>query len=340
MWRSTRGPDWRARRRLRFTREGRVFVLTSFGIGVAAVNTGSNMLYLVLGVFLALIVVSGVLSEWMLWRVSVRRSLPARVFAGQPYAVEIELRNERSAYPVVAIEVEDLREGCPADKRCFFLRVPPEGSQVAAYRRTTSARGPLRFRGFRVVTRFPFGFFEKSVFVDAPQELLVYPGVDPVREAEGGGLVASEGELRALRGGGQESLGFRAGSDDDSLRDVAWKLSARGAGLVAHERGLWAGAGETILFEDPSDVALFERELRRCASLLMHRAGRGMASVLLWRGERFAVGPGAGLDEALSVLARAQPIVSRETLAPGAPPSASPTGPFVSRETPPGGGLA
>jgi uncharacterized protein (DUF58 family) len=325
MWRDTRGPGWRARRRLRFTREGRIFVLTSLGVGVAAINTGSNMLYLVLGVFLALIIVSGVLSEWMLWHVSVRRMLPARVFAGQPYVVEIELRNQRGAYPIIAVEVEDLREGAPADKRCFFLRVPPEGSQVAAYRRTTKARGPLRFSGFRIVTRFPFGFFEKSVFVDAPEELLVYPALESVRDAEGLALAESEGERRAVRGGGHESLGFREGTDRDALRDVAWKLSARGAGLVAHERGAWVGAGETIVFEDPLDAALFERELTRCASLLVHRAGEGSSCSLLFRGDRLPVTPGSGLDEALSALARALPTVSRETPPPGAP--------SVSRET-------
>jgi uncharacterized protein (DUF58 family) len=325
MWRDTRGPGWRARRRLRFTREGRIFVLTSLGIGVAAINTGSNMLYLVLGVFLAFIIVSGVLSEWMLWHVAVRRMLPARVFAGQPYVVEIELRNARGAYPIIAVEVEDLREGAPADKRCFFLRVPPEGSQVAAYRRTTKSRGPLRFSGFRIVTRFPFGFFEKSVFVEAPEELLVYPAVEPVRDDEGAGLVLADGALRSSRGGGHESLGFREGTDRDALRDVAWKLSARGAGLVAHERGQWVGAGETVLFEDPSDAELFERELVRCASLLVHRAGQGESGALLFRGERHAVTPGAGLDEALAVLARAERTVSRETR-PGPTPS-------VSRET-------
>jgi uncharacterized protein (DUF58 family) len=294
----------------------------------------------VLGVFLALIIVSGVLSEWMLWHVSVRRMLPARVFAGQPYVVEIELRNERGAYPIVAVEVEDLREGAPADKRCFFLRVPPEGSQVAAYRRTTKARGPLRFGGFRVVTRFPFGFFEKSVFVESPEELLVYPAIEPVHDDEGAGVAPSEGELRAQRGVGHESLGLRAGHEGDALRDVAWKLSARGAGLVAHDRGQWVGAGETLLFEDPADPALFERELSRCASLLVQRVGRGVGTVLLFRGGALSVGPGAGLDEALGALARAQVNVSRETVDsdPRAPTGPGPANaPNVSRETARGG---
>lgn len=327
MWRDARGPQWRARRRLKFTREGRVFVLTSLGVGVAAINTGSNMLYLVLGVFLALVIVSGVLSEWMLWHVSVRRNLPARVFASEAHLVEVELRNERGAYPIVAVEVEDLRENAPADKRCFFLRVPPGGSQVAVYRRVVKARGRLRFAGFRVVTRFPFGFFEKSVFVEAPGELVVYPAITPLRSEDDGDLVGVPHEQRAVRGAGQESLSFRASVGTDPLRDIAWKLSARGAGLVAHERGDFVGSDETVRFEDPSDAELFERELSRVASLLVHRVGQGRSATLLFRGERRVVSPGAGLDEALTTLALVPGPVSRET------PAGTPAP--VSRETQP-----
>ena len=325
MWRSARGPDWRSRRHLRFTREGRIFVLTSIGIGLAAVNTGSNMLYLVLGVFLALVIVSGVLSEWMLWHVAVRRMLPARVFAGEPYLVEVELRNERGSYPIVAVEVEDLREGAPADKRCFFLRVAPGGSQVAVYRRTTKVRGALSFSGFRVVTRFPFGFFEKSVSIEAPQELVVYPALAHGLVAAGDVAGAASDAEGLVRGAGQESLGFRPGHAGDSLRDIAWKLSARGVGLVAHDRGGAQSASHVVVFREAVAGPAFEAELSRCASLLVVGVGGGSSLVLSFRGRTFPVSPGSGLDEALRALALAGPAVSRET---AGEPSV-----FVSRET-------
>jgi uncharacterized protein (DUF58 family) len=223
--------------------------------------------------------------------------------------------------------VEDLREHTPADKRCFFLRVPPGGSQVAVYRRTVKQRGRVRFAGFRVVTRFPFGFFEKSVAVEAPGELVVYPAVEAPRAGDDGDLVANVAEQRAMRGAGHESLGLRGATEADRLRDIAWKLSARGAGMVAHERGDFVGSDETVRFEDPGDPELFEREVSRCASLLVQRVGRGASARLLLRGQLFAVSPGAGLDEALTALALVDGPVSRETVA-AAPPS-------VSRETHP-----
>jgi hypothetical protein len=60
-------------RRLKLTREGKYFIFITFGVGVAAINTGNNLLYLLLGMLLSLIIVSGVLSELSLRHLTVAR---------------------------------------------------------------------------------------------------------------------------------------------------------------------------------------------------------------------------------------------------------------------------
>src|ERR1700744_4477959 len=132
--------SWRRRlrppRRLKFTREGKFFVGITLGVGFAAINTANNLLYLLLGMLLALIVVSGIMSELSLRDLTVVRRLPLRAQVGRPHLVEIEVYNHKAHVPSYAIEVEDLRAGQPADKRCFFLKISPQSAQVAAYRRT------------------------------------------------------------------------------------------------------------------------------------------------------------------------------------------------------------
>ena len=167
-------------RRLKFTREGKFFLGITLGVGFAAINTGNNLLYLLLGLLLALIVVSGLMSEMSLRDLTVVRRLPLRAQVGRPHLVEIEVFNHKKRVPSYAIEVEDLRAGQPADKRCFFLKISPKSAQVAAYRRTPTKRGLDRHTGFRIATRFPFGLFEKSREVPADGELIIYPAVDPV----------------------------------------------------------------------------------------------------------------------------------------------------------------
>src|SRR5271170_1829439 len=176
---------WRRRlqppRRLKFTREGKFFVGITLGVGFAAINTANNLLYLLLGMLLALIVVSGLMSELSLRELSVVRRLPLRAQVGRPHLVEIEVFNHKMRVPSYAIEVEDLRAGQPADKRCFFLKISPSSAQVAAYRRTPARRGRDAHVGFRIATRFPFGLFEKSREVPAEGELIIYPAVEPVQ---------------------------------------------------------------------------------------------------------------------------------------------------------------
>src|SRR6516164_11866860 len=209
-WRRVRPP-----RRLKFTREGKFFVGITLGVGFAAINTANNLLYLLLGMLLALIVVSGIMSELSLRDLTVVRRLPLRAQVGRAHLVEIEVFNHKGRVPSYAIEVEDLRAGQPADKRCFFLKISPKSAQVAAYRRTPARRGRDRHTGFRIATRFPFGLFEKSREVTSAGELIIYPAVDPVQLAA---LPATRGwgpRVTAVAGRGDDFLGLRLMRDGD-----------------------------------------------------------------------------------------------------------------------------
>ena len=50
-------------RTLQLTREGFGFIIILFGVGLGAINTGNNLLYLILAMCCSFIAVSGVLSE-------------------------------------------------------------------------------------------------------------------------------------------------------------------------------------------------------------------------------------------------------------------------------------
>ncbi len=223
-------------RRVRLTREGKWYVGITIGVGLAAINTGNNLLYLLLGMLLSLIVVSGVMSEISLRHLTVVRRLPARAQVGRPHLVEIEVYNSKKQIPSYAIEVEDLRAGQPADKRCFFLKISPTSAQVAAYRRTPQKRGIDHHVGFRVATRFPFGLFEKSREISADGDLVIYPAVDPIRlgRDEPGKHAGGTGAIG--RGGGDEIAGVRPERHGDDPRDIYWRKSTLPQARVLRER--------------------------------------------------------------------------------------------------------
>src|SRR5262245_37791735 len=121
-------------RRLRVTREGKYFLAITLGIGFAAINTGNNLLYLLLGWMLSVIVASGILSEQTLRGLKVSRLPPGRLFAGRPFLMGISLKNEKGRLPSFSIEVEDLMNGKALDKKCYFLKVPSGRVQTTSYR--------------------------------------------------------------------------------------------------------------------------------------------------------------------------------------------------------------
>src|SRR5271165_2916024 len=230
-WRGMKAP-----RRLKFTREGKFFVGITLGVGFAAINTANNLLYLLLGMLLALIVVSGLMSELSLRDLTVVRRLPLRAQVGRAHLVEIEVFNHKGKVPSYAIEVEDLRAGQPADKRCFFLKISPRSAQVAAYRRTPVKRGRDVHVGFRIATRFPFGLFEKSREITAPGDLIIYPAVDPVQLPPGqaGRAPGTDGSIG--RGHGEDFVGLKMMRPGEDPRDIHWRKSASIGQTVMRER--------------------------------------------------------------------------------------------------------
>jgi uncharacterized protein (DUF58 family) len=269
-------------RKLRFTREGKVFIGVTIGVGFAAVNTGNNLLYLVLGLLLSLVILSGVLSEIALVGLAFRRRLPRRAFAGQSALIEIEVHNTKRWAPSYSIEVEDRIEGRRTDKRCYFLKVSAGAKQTAAYRRVAPVRGIERYLALRVATRFPFGLFEKWREIEMTEDQLVYP--NPSRTLSRNDSMITSGELitREERGHG-EIDGVRELSEGDPVRDIHWAKTASLNKLIARERRREGARAVRIEVhnklpdgESQRDfVARVEDEIRRAAHVAMRALREG-----------------------------------------------------------------
>ncbi len=306
-------------RRLRLTREGKLFVGITFGVGLAAINTGNNLLYLLLGMLLSLIVISGVMSEISLRGLTVVRRLPTRAQVSRAHLVEIEVSNSKKRVPSYAIEVEDLREGQPADKRCFFLKISPSSAQVAAYRRTPQRRGRDHHVGFRVATRFPFGLFEKSREITSEGDLVIYPAVDPVRLGPDRGGARRFGGGAIGRGAGDEIAGVRPGRADEDPRDIYWRKSTVPGQLVMRERARETSPDVSLTLDvlepesPPEDwPARFERHVRDTASRAVAHVRRGdRVTISTTAGQRVRAERASGTDPLLRFLALVEPAKAR-----------------------------
>src|SRR5258706_10361655 len=112
----------RMRRTFRLTTTGTAFLTVTLGVGFAALNTGNNLIYLVFGFLLSLLLLSGVLSDLVLWKVDVNRVFPRRMFRGIATSVEIEVRNRKRRFSSVALEFHD-NVASGESSNAFLVRV-------------------------------------------------------------------------------------------------------------------------------------------------------------------------------------------------------------------------
>ena len=90
----------------RITREGWIYIGGIIIVALAALNTGNNLLFLILASLIAIILMSGILSSITLTGIELRLELPEHIFAGQTVRADVELENEKLTLPVFSLRVE------------------------------------------------------------------------------------------------------------------------------------------------------------------------------------------------------------------------------------------
>jgi uncharacterized protein (DUF58 family) len=87
------------------TRAGMIYILISVVIGIAAINTGNNLLYVVVAALLSAILVSGIASALVLRSLTLDVHLPEHVFAARPMLARLLLQNASSWLPSFSVRV-------------------------------------------------------------------------------------------------------------------------------------------------------------------------------------------------------------------------------------------
>jgi uncharacterized protein (DUF58 family) len=223
------------------TREGWIYMAGIMLVALPALNTGNNLLFLILASLIAVILMSGVLSSITLSGVAMRLQLPEHIFAGQTVRARIELENEKLTLPSFSLKVEAVQPKnatAPAvvlSSPVYFPYLARKARAEQSVPLTFARRGVYRQESFRIVTRFPFGFLQKAHRLDLKAEAVVYPSVEPAQEFFEI-LPGLQGALESLnKGRGDELYALRDYVPTDSARHVHWKASARLGSLMVRE---------------------------------------------------------------------------------------------------------
>ncbi len=280
---------WMMKVEYEFTHEGLVYFLVITLIAGAALNTGNNLLFIILANLLAGILLSGILSAIVLSQLELDFSLPEHVFAERPMIARLTVENLKWVFPSfsLTLSARDPQQGkrrevaLPAARQIleapvYVPYIPHRSSVTQHVELTFPRRGSYTQDGFRVSTKFPFGLLRKSHEVAARQEILVLPNVQPTAEFyEILPLIGGEIESY-LKGRGHDLYAIRDYGESDSARHVDWKATAKAQQLKVREftredeRRLVLVFDGALAARDPGTLAQFEKGVNFCACLAWH----------------------------------------------------------------------
>ncbi len=320
----------------KFTRTGVIYVAGVMVLALAALNTGNNLLFIVLACLLAGILISGVASRTVLSGVDVHLSLPEHIFAGQPVMALAELRNHKFWLPSFSLSIvgeqpakrkqprgkKEQNAAAPAailTRPVFFPYVPRAQSCEQSVEMSFPRRGVYKQEALGLRTGFPFGFLQKTRRVSSDLEIIVYPSVKPTGEFYEI-LPLVSGELESyMRGRGHDLYAIRDYRPTDSARHVDWKATAKRSALQVREfaredeRRLLVALDPEIdpaRFSSPAELQeKFERAVGLCASLAWHFYEYNSVLEFHTVGTTLPAAPaGENIYDALRALARVEPL--------------------------------
>ena len=286
---------FRPRRTIWPTRDGWWCLFVVIGLGVAAINTGNNLLYLLVSLLLSLIVVSGVLSEQSLRGLRLEADIPDEIYAGVPALFGAVLANRKRWLTSHSITLELLVRG-GATRFIYLPRLEAGQDRLLTWEETLPARGRQRLAGVRLTTRFPFGLFLKASRIMLEREVLVFPAVRPISPEMIHRLVGAGTSAMRRRGRGHDLYNLRTYRAGDDPRHIHWRTSAKLQSLFVREMEAETTEDTCIVLTGTGarSAARLEAALSEAASIAAHLTRAGAAVELAGPGLFAPLGRGPG----------------------------------------------
>jgi uncharacterized protein (DUF58 family) len=274
------------------TRDGWWCLAAAVALGFAAMNTGNNLLYLLVSMLLGLIVVSGVLSEQSMRRLRFVALAPDDIQACRPALLGLRIANGKRWRASYSLTIE-VRADVPRAVT-YVPRLAAGGEQLVSWDATFPSRGRHRFPRVRVATRFPFALFVKAGDVAFDVEIVVYPALRPLdasaRQRVAGGTAAAR-----RRGRGVELHHLRDYRPGDEPRLIHWRSSAKTGTLLVREVEAETALDVRIVLDGmPVAGERLEAALSEAASLAVHVLSAGGAVELAGPGVHVPLAAGRG----------------------------------------------
>lgn len=248
---------------LKISKAGALYVAITLLLGFSAVNTGNNLLFLVVSGLLAFMSITGLAGMLNINRVYPELTPPDEVYAGIPAPFRVSLHNTGQRLPSFLIKVE-----AGNGQAQVFPVLPCRSTQSDTLLLTFPKRGETTAGRITISSPYPVGFFTRYWVYEATGTFPVFPQPLAATTAGGGDESPAIGAgLRRDRGLTGELERIDPYSGAEPLRMIHWKHSARSHELLVKGFGRAVAAPVTIQVDALAGRDLEER-LSRAAWLV------------------------------------------------------------------------
>jgi uncharacterized protein (DUF58 family) len=294
--------EWKRQiRKLEVTRSGKWYIALTIALGVTALASGNNAIYLIESLLLAGLILSGIQSEKQVSAVHVE-FIRIQAMAREPTSDWVVVENQTKK-TLFCLEVGEWKNG-KFHSLAYFPKI--KGKETARTRSTQEilTRGTYRWDGFAIATSFPFGFAKKIKVVRLPGERVIWPTPISVRKKDN----SAAGE----RGNRNAEIDIVDGEIrkydwNDDARMIVANQSERGLGAMVRNRRPILKEPEVILDIRSEIGEKFENAVRK-ASSHFYQSENADLILIHARGRKKVLGKKA----ALTALALIQPEVSSQ----------------------------
>ena len=269
--------------KVKIKKSGTLFIGLTIFLGAAAVNTGNNLLYMVVSALLSFMFFSGTFSILNLRGIYISLVPPSEVFAGRENKFKALLR-KISPIPSFLIKVS-----C-GDSYSLFTMVSSKDS-ISTISINFPRRGLYESVEVEISSSFPFGLFVRSYKKEVKLNLLVFPNPIPTPLSSVLSAQEEQGESKSttIREGYEDIKSIKEYSGEP-MKLIHWKLSAKRDTLLVKD--MVAEEQAPVILSLDSVKGNIEEKLGRLTYLVIELEKRGIPVGLELNGREIPPGTG------------------------------------------------
>lgn len=273
--------------RVKITPLGRFFSVFTLFFGVAAINSGNNLLYFILAYLLILLFSSGILSTFNIAGLEIEAYGQDDLYKGKRGMIYLKVKKRRFYSFLLFICTE---------YGCTFLPYVDKKGRVAKVEIEAIKRGINVLNNVFVYSVYPFGFARRGVYVNLSMEYIVFPRIDLPVYATGHKENIRYGKTYGQeRGYEGEFKGLKRYEIGERLFHIHWKKAFKELNVKVFE-----GEKSETYYISVSH-AMNEDEIDKVASLVHNIMEEGKSVGIVMNG-KVIIPPGKGKNQERAIL--------------------------------------